>query len=202
MRYKLREIPHFLRNPVGRYELLLGQRHNLWPLLRIAATLYRRVVLTETRFIAVVGSLGKSTTMRAIAAALGLQVPRIPPTNSWSGLALSIFAVRRGAPYCVLEAGISSRGHMEKYAAMIRPNISVITAIASEHHRSLGTLEDIRFEKAHMVRGQRAQGFAVLNGDDPNVLWMAGQTSARIITYGFEDKSDVRAADFEIVWPN
>lgn len=201
MRYTLREIPHLLRNPVGRYELSLGQLHNLWPLLRLTATLYRRGVLRETRFLAVAGSLGKSTTMRAVAAALGLEVPHVPPTNSWSKLALSILSVRRGSPFCVLEVGISRTGDMGEYARMIRPDVSVITSIAGEHHRSLGTLEGIRFEKADMVRCQQPDGIAVLNGDDPNVLWMATQTSAKVMTYGFGKNNDVRAEDLEIQWP-
>jgi UDP-N-acetylmuramoyl-tripeptide--D-alanyl-D-alanine ligase len=84
---------------------------------------------------------------------------------------------------------------------MIRPDISAITSIAGEHHRSLGTLENIRSEKAEMVRSLPADGFAILNGDDPNVLWMAGQTSAKVITFGFGKENMVRADGFDINWP-
>jgi UDP-N-acetylmuramyl pentapeptide synthase len=201
MRYTLKEIPHLLANPAGRHELLVGQRHNLYPVLRMMAAFYRRSFLRRTRFYTVAGSLGKSTTMRSVAAALGQPVPHLPPTNSWSGLALSILSVRPGTPYRVLEAGISSPGHMREYARMIRPDVTVITSIAREHHRSLGTLEDIRFEKANIIRCQKANGFAILNGDDPNVLWMAGQTPARVITFGFGIGNNIRADDFEINWP-
>lgn len=142
MRYTLKEILYQLRNPVGRYELLLGQFHNLWPLLRWIAAGYRKSILQRTRVIAVVGSLGKSTTMRAITAALGLPVPQVPPGNSWNMLATSLLSIRPGARYGVLEVGVSSPGWMGKYAGMICPDVAVVTSIASEHHSSPGPFID------------------------------------------------------------
>jgi UDP-N-acetylmuramoyl-tripeptide--D-alanyl-D-alanine ligase len=42
----------------------------------------------------------------------------------------------------------------------------------------------------------------VLNGDDPNVVWMATQTRARVRTFGFAEGLDVRASDVVIDWPH
>ncbi len=53
-----------------------------------------------------------------------------------------------------------------------------------------------------MVRILPASGCAVLNGDDPNVRWMAGQAQARVMTFGFNEGNDVRATDLELDWPN
>ena len=52
-----------------------------------------------------------------------------------------------------------------------------------------------------MVAALGARGTAVLNGDDPNVLWMRGATSARIVTYGFAASCDVRADNVRLDWP-
>jgi UDP-N-acetylmuramoyl-tripeptide--D-alanyl-D-alanine ligase len=41
----------------------------------------------------------------------------------------------------------------------------------------------------------------VLNGDDPNVLWMKSQTRAGVITFGMNDANDVRATDVQLDWP-
>jgi len=68
-------------------------------------------------------------------------------------------------------------------------------SIGLEHHTSLGTLESTRHEKADMVRALRSSGLAILNGDDPNVIWMRDQTGARVITFGFDAANDVRASD-------
>ena len=84
---------------------------------------------------------------------------------------------------------------MGAYAQMIKPDIVVVTSITSEHFRLFPRLEDTRAEKVKMVSSLPPTGIAILNGDDPHVRWMATQTKARIITYGFDAKNDVRATD-------
>ena len=56
---------------------------------------------------------------------------------------------------------------MEQYARLVRPDVTVVTSIGSEHHGSLGSLEVTREEKARMISAMPASGIAVLNGDDP-----------------------------------
>jgi UDP-N-acetylmuramoyl-tripeptide--D-alanyl-D-alanine ligase len=91
---------------------------------------------------------------------------------------------------------------MAAFASIIRPNVAVVTSIGSEHIRELGTLEATRAEKSEMVRILSASGIAVLNGDDPNVLWMKSQTHARVITFGANKTNDVYASDITLDWPN
>jgi UDP-N-acetylmuramyl pentapeptide synthase len=52
-----------------------------------------------------------------------------------------------------------------------------------------------------MVRMLPPSGLAVLNGDDPNVLWMRQQTTARVVTFGFAEANDIRASDVALHWP-
>jgi UDP-N-acetylmuramyl pentapeptide synthase len=58
-----------------------------------------------------------------------------------------------------------------------------------------------RFEKAAMLRDLPPHGIAVLNGDDPNVMWMRETTKARIVTFGLGETNDVRATDAVFEWP-
>jgi UDP-N-acetylmuramyl pentapeptide synthase len=90
---------------------------------------------------------------------------------------------------------------MRPYARVVRPDITVVTSIGSEHRRSLRTFDVTRDEKAWMVRALGPDGTAVLNGDDANVMWMASQTRARIVTYGFGVACEVRAVDVQLDWP-
>ncbi len=53
-----------------------------------------------------------------------------------------------------------------------------------------------------MVRALPRTGLAVLNGDDPNVMWMKPQTAARVVTVGFGATCDVRAGDIRLDWPH
>lgn len=156
----------------------------------------------RVRVVAVVGSLGKTTTSRAVDAALGLPVHAGTECNAFSYIAMALLGVRPRDNHAVIEVGIARKGHMRTYAKTIRPDITVVTSIASEHHRSLGDLSATSMEKAEMVRALGRSGIAVLNGDDPNVLWMKGSTRADIITFGFSCSNDVHATDVTLDWPH
>lgn len=198
MRYRLRDTPEMLRTPVGRRLIRRGVMYQFWPVAFRLAQLYRATVVRRTRVIAIVGSLGKSTTLRAVSATLGTE----PSTdNAWTAVAGAILRIRRRQTHAAIEVGIAGLGQMRAYARMLRPNVAVVTSVASEHRRSLGSLDVTRAEKAWMVRALPRSGTAVLNGDDPNVMWMRGQTAAQVITFGYGEACDVRACDVRLDWP-
>jgi UDP-N-acetylmuramoyl-tripeptide--D-alanyl-D-alanine ligase len=189
------------RTPLGRHQFWYGVRFRLWPLYSLAARIHLRTALRGTRVIAVVGSFGKTTAVRACAAALALEPDSDRGKNAWSGLARTILRVRRGERRAVFEVGIDGPGQMRGYSRLLRPDVAVVMSIGSEHHRSLATTETTRDEKAEMVRGLASDGLAVLNGDDPNVLWMQSQTRARVVTFGREAHNDVQLRDVRLEWP-
>lgn len=171
---------------------------------RLAAS-YRRTALTGTRITAVVGSLGKTTTTRATAAALGYALPTWYQrgfNNGYSSIGLRILETGPSIPRAVFEVGIMFPGQMAAISQMLRPDITVVTAIGSDHAKYLRTLEVTRSEKAEMVRVLPPSGTAVLNGDDEHVRWMAGQTDAQIVTFGFDPGNDIRADSISFDWPD
>ena len=202
VKYSPRQLLELLRTPAGRSQLVYGIRYRAWPLYAAAARLHRRRLAGTTRFVAVVGSFGKTTTARAVRAALGLDPQAHATTNSWSLLARAILAVRPAERHAVIEVGINGPGQMARYAALVRPDVVVVTSVGSEHNRSLGTLEGTRHEKAEMVRALPASGLAVLNGDDPHVAWMRTQTAARVVTFGLNPGNDVAGSDVRLDWPH
>jgi UDP-N-acetylmuramyl pentapeptide synthase len=185
----------------GRRRLRDGMWFLLWPLMSRLAALQRRTLARKVRVTAVVGSLGKTTTAHAVAAALGISPRRRVGSNTLGAVPRAILRLRPWDGRTVVEVGIDGKRQMAAMARTVRPNIAVVTSIASEHNRSLETLEVTRQEKADMVRALSPSGAAVLNGDDPNVLWMAGQARARVVTFGFGDANHVRAADAQLEWP-
>jgi len=86
---------------------------------------------------------------------------------------------------------------MAGFASMVQPQEVVVTSIGSAHCRSFGNLETTRDEKVWMVRELEASGLAILNADDPHVMWMGSQTQARIVTFGFDECANVRCLSFE-----
>ena len=165
--------------------------------LRKWAGFYRRHFLKQTRIVAVVGSLGKTTTRQAVALALNCPDRNFSYSNYGSSLAGNLLRIHRRDQYAALEAGIAGPGYMAGYAEMIRPDIVVVTSIKSDHHRSFATLLDTREEKVKMASALPKEGIAILNGDDENVRWMAGKTQARVVTFGIQPGSDVRATKIE-----
>ncbi|MBP1622959.1 MAG: murF [Acidobacteria bacterium] len=201
MRYRFSDIPYLLKTPVGRSAIMSGIRHHSIPVLAPVAACYRMTLGARTRTVAVVGSFGKTTATRAAATALDLPFTSRGTSNALSAVALSILRTRPWQSHAMFEAGIDNLGQMAIFARMIRPDITVVTCIGSEHNRSLKSLEVTRAEKARMVAALPEKGLAVLNGDDPHVLWMRTQTRARVMTFGFGDGNDVRATDVELNWP-
>ena len=152
MRHRLRNLRVLLRTPLGRFELLHNFYHTAWPLLSRWAILHRQTLARNVRIIAVVGSFGKSTTTRAVHAALGGQPEAVSLWNGSSGVARAMLRIRPWGRHGVIEVGINGPGQMATYARLLRPDITVVTSIGSEHNRSLKTLETTRTEKAEMVR--------------------------------------------------
>ncbi len=192
MRYRIKELPQLLKTDEGRRSLFLGQLSKAYPLLRVFARVYRKYRLKDTRIITVVGSLGKTTTAKACSAVLGIH-RRDDVKNADYAVILNLLKIPRGTGYGLLEVGIDGPGQMAPHALMIRPDVVIVTSIAHEHVLSFRTLERIREEKVEMVRALPESGTVILNADDPHVMWMAGCTRARVITYGIDSDADVKA---------
>jgi UDP-N-acetylmuramoyl-tripeptide--D-alanyl-D-alanine ligase len=170
----------------------------LW---RVAA--HRRARVRQGhQLIAVTGSFGKTTTARAIRCALGLPVGDTAGPNASYSLALALLRQRFDRPFSVFEVGIGRSGQMSQMAGALQPDIAVVTSIGSEHAVTFKTIDNIRQEKFELPRALRQGGIAVLNGDDPNVEWMAGRLDCEVITYGFANTNIVRAEDATLDWPH
>jgi UDP-N-acetylmuramoyl-tripeptide--D-alanyl-D-alanine ligase len=201
MRYRLRDIPAMLRTPGGRRQVVDGANYRLWPAWSRLAALHRRTLARDTHVVAVTGTFGKSTTVRAVAAALGAPFGHTSMMNAWTSIARSVLRIRPGQPHAVIEVGISGPGELARYGRMVRPDVAIVTSIGSEHHEKLPTLEDKRGEKVLLVRALGPSGVAVLNGDDPHTRWMASSAPGRVVTYGTGERCDVRASDVRLDWP-
>ena len=196
-----REIHQLLRTPFGRMELWKECLERSWPILREVARWYRRVVLRRTRVIVVTGTYGKTTTQRAITTALGMKPGAVEKASFQSGVAKALLLTPPWQRFAPFEVGILGPGQMIQYAQMMQPDIVVVNSIGMEHQRAFKTLENTRKEKALLLTGITPHGIAILNGDDPHVLWMKGTTTRRVITYGFNEGNEVRASDWQMIWP-
>ncbi len=99
----------------------------------------------------------------------------------------------------VLEYAADKSGDLSYLTKIVKPNISVVTAVGDipVHVEFYPTAEAVAKEKAHLVEALPASGLAVLSGDELRVSVMAQKTRATSLTFGFAENCDVRIIDFE-----
>lgn len=154
------------------------------------------------RVIGITGSVGKSTTKEVTAELLErrYRTLRNPGNlNNEIGLPLTLLRLTDAHERAVLEMGFYVPGEIRLLCDLARPAVGVITNIGPVHLERAGTMEAIVAGKAELVQALPAapEGVAILNYDDPNVLPMAGLTSARVMTYGLQPEADLWADQIE-----
>ena len=168
-----------------------------------AAYVWRRLLL-RTTFIAITGSVGKTTTKECIAAILSAYFPTaktLRNQNDRYGVPRTILRVRPWHRFAVLEVATNQPGLMRKWARLVRPHIAIVLTIARTHTMSFPTIEDTVAEKAQIVKQLSDKSVAILNAEDPRVLGMAAGCRAQIKTFGRSAGLDLWADDVSAKWP-
>jgi len=116
-----------------------------------------RLRLNSTTVIAISGSYGK-TSLRSILetgfAALNLNVAATHANlNNLIGVPQTLLAVPEDADVAIIECGISETGEMSRLAAIVQPDIAILTGITAAHSEGLGGLSGVVREKALLLQG-------------------------------------------------
>jgi alanine racemase len=151
---------------------------------------------TGVRIVGVGGSVGKTSTKEAVAAALGsrLRVFRTPANYSGRlGLPIALGGLEPEDEVAVLEMASGHFGEAALLAGLAPPEVSVVTAVSPVHMATFGSLEAVADEYAGLVEALPSAGLAVLNGDDPRVLSMTSRSKADFVTFGLGATNDYRA---------
>ena len=153
----------------------------------------------DVKVIGITGSVGKTSAKESIAAVLSqrYKVFRSPGNfNNEIGLPLSILDCPEDAEIMVLEmGGAYAFGELTLLADIAKPSVGVVTNIFPVHLERMGTIENIAKTKQELVEAIPADGFVVLNHDDPRVRAMSPASKAPVITYGVHEPADIRAWD-------
>ena len=99
----------------------------------------------------------------------------------------------------VLEMAADKPGDISYLTRLARPKIGVITAIGKipVHVQNYSTPSAVAKEKGKLIEVLPTSGYAVLNCDDELVWELKSKTRAQIISYGFNDKSDIQIINLE-----
>ena len=159
---------------------------------------------TDAKIVGVTGSVGKTGTKEALAAALarapGMRVHRsVKSYNNHTGVPLSLARMPANADHAVFEMGMNHAGEIAALTAMVRPHVAVVTAIAAAHIEFFPTgLDGIADAKAEIFEGLDPGGTAIIPYDSPQrerLIAAARLHAATILTFGMGEGADVRARD-------
>jgi UDP-N-acetylmuramyl pentapeptide synthase len=203
----VRRAPGFLHGRLARaWRTAVFQRTALiswlaWPVAYPAAWLWRRTWLRHARLIAVTGSVGKTSTAAAVAAAAGAAFDP-DGANYGSFLAARLLRHRPRRACLVVEVGISRPRQMCGYARLLRPDVVVLTAIGSDHLHAFGSREALARDKALLAQAVGRRGLVVVNGDDELCNAIAARLAAHTVRVGFAADCDWRIEQAAVDWPH
>jgi UDP-N-acetylmuramoyl-tripeptide--D-alanyl-D-alanine ligase len=172
--------------------------------VQIALARVWRLLLVRTTFIAVTGSIGKTTTKDCAAAVLGTRFRTVKShrnQNDWRGVPRTILRARPWHRVAVVEIGSDRPGRIRQLARLARPHIGIVLGIERVHANAFPTLEASAAEKAALLAALPRTGLAILNADDPHVRAMAGGCPCPVRTFGLSPGADVRGDEISGAWP-
>lgn len=148
-------------------------------------------------FVAVTGSVGKTTAKDMIACVLGEKYHVLKTEGNFNnnlGLPLTMLRLSAEHEICVLEMGMDRFGEIDYLAGAVKPDVGVITNIGDAHIERLGSRENIFKAKCELLPHVKRDGLLVLNGDDDFLPTLKGKTETASVFCGGAEGLDYRAA--------
>ena len=159
-----------------------------------------REALPGLEVIGVTGNVGKTTT-KLIASAVLERRYRVRTSalnyNNEIGVPLCLLEIDAGIERTVIEHGMYTTGEIAQLCEWTRPRVGVVLNVGPVHLERAGSLEAIARAKRELVEALPADGFALLNADDPAVAAMAGHTPARVLRFGAGEYAEIRGSELD-----
>jgi len=147
-------------------------------------------------FIAVTGSVGKTTAKDMLAAVLGVKYKVLKTEGNFNndiGLPLTLLRLSREHQAAVIEMGMDQAGQIDCLAGMVEPDVGVITNIGDAHIEHLGSRENIFKAKCELLPRIKQDGLVILNGDDGFLSTLRGRTPVPAVFCGKGEGLEYRA---------
>lgn len=174
-------------------------------LLKLAK--YKIKTTKNVKYIAITGSVGKTTTRNMIFHLLSkcIDADKVYAAkknyNSKIGLPACAALMPRETNFAVFEMGMSESGDIRKLIDIVNPSIAVITTIGESHLEFFESSFDIAKAKSEIF--EKSPKFAIVPADSPYSDFLKNKAIncgvKKIILFGKEKKSDVRILSYEIL---
>ena len=147
-------------------------------------------------FVAVTGSVGKTTAKDMLAAVLGVKYKVLKTEGNFNnniGLPLTLLRLDSSHQIGVVEMGMDKFGEIDFLGGIVKPEVGVITNIGDAHIERLGSRENIFKAKCELLPHIKEDGLLVLNGDDPMLSTLRGKTPVQTVFCGQGEGLEYRA---------
>ncbi|MGI6608394.1 MAG: UDP-N-acetylmuramoyl-tripeptide--D-alanyl-D-alanine ligase [Erysipelotrichaceae bacterium] len=164
---------------------------------------YYRMSL-DCRFIGITGSSGKTSTKDIVAAVLAVKYKTFKTVGNYNnklGVPLTLINMDDDVDCAVIEMGIDDFGIMEMLVNMVEPDFTVITSIGLAHAQQFLNIDNIVEQKCLINSRLKKDGCCYYSYDAYGIrkqLKKMGLTETQIVSYGFENNSDIMALKYSI----
>ncbi|MDO8520602.1 MAG: UDP-N-acetylmuramoyl-tripeptide--D-alanyl-D-alanine ligase [bacterium] len=179
--------------------------------------------------IAVTGSVGKTTTKDAIFhvlkdmtsarkseksfnSELGVPLTILGLPNAWhsffgwlKNICVGFWrgvAVGKYPSVLILEVGADHPGDIKRLVRWLTPDIAVLTRLPDlpVHVEFFASPNEVKKEKAELVRALKVGGIFVGCADDPSIVELMAHTKARHLLFGFDAEATVRGGEVLVTY--
>src|SRR5260221_11401061 len=145
----------------------------------------------NAQVIAVTGSVGKTSTKKALRRVLGTQgethASAASFNNHW-GVPLSLARCPASVRFAIFEIGMNHAGEISPLGKKGRPHVAIITTVEPVHLEFFAGIEAIADAKAEIFNGLEPGGAVVLNRDNSQFARLQRHARklgiARIVSFG------------------
>lgn len=124
---------------------------------------------SKAKFIAITGSVGKTSTKEAIKimlSAYGRTHASHENFNNYLGVPLCLASMPSDTEYAVIEMGMSAKGELSELSKLAIPDVALITAVSEGHIEFFNSVEEIADAKCEIFEGMDINdGIAIVNRD-------------------------------------
>lgn len=148
-------------------------------------------------FVALTGSVGKTTTKEMIACVLSAKYHTHKTYKNWNneiGLPKVLLGLSKEHEAAVIELGMNHKGEISRLSKTAEPDIGVITNIGVSHIENLGSREGILAAKLELLDGMKPGSPLFLNADN-DLLCTVKRPDYNIRYFGITNQAEVMAKD-------
>ena len=147
--------------------------------------------------VGITGTSGKTTTKEMLAAILARTGPGLKSSGNFNnliGVPQTLFGLEPEHRWAVIEMGMSARGEIARLAQIAAPAIGVITNVGAGHLQQLGGISGVARAKGELFIHLPAEGTAIVNADDPQIVPLPLANGVRRVTFGCCAEAQVRGS--------